>query len=60
MDDANDDITAAHKRYEYVLDRLGSLSESGSITYEQYEKARAQALNERNAVLDFHGVQHVE
>lgn len=60
VDDAHDDIEAAHKRYGYVLGKLSDLYEVGGISWEQYETQRLVALNERNIILDFHGVQHVE
>ena len=60
MDDPHDDIEAAHKRYGYVLDKLEELWEADGLTQKQYDDRRQAALNERNAILDFHGVQHVE
>lgn len=59
-EDFSQDIEAAHRRYAYILERLNELCVNGGMTHAEYERARDAALNERNAILDFIGVSHVE
>lgn len=60
MDDIGADIDAAHKRYGYVLEKLTELWEMQAITQKQYDEQREAALAERNVILDYLGVAHIE